>query len=67
LTRKPSPHLGFASGVHRCLGSHLARMEMEVALTAWHERIPDYSIAPGETLTYAGNQRAPRRLPLVWS
>lgn len=65
--RKPNPHLGFASGVHRCLGSHLARMEMEVALTAWHERIPDYSIAPGQTLTYAGNPRAPHRLPLVWN
>ena len=65
--RKPNPHLGFASGVHRCLGSHLARMEMEVAIKAWHERIPDYSIAPGETLVYAGNPRAPHRLPLVWS
>jgi hypothetical protein len=42
-------------------------MEMAVALTAWHERIPDYSVAPGETLTYAGNPRAPHRLPLVWA
>jgi cytochrome P450 len=67
FTRKPNPHLGFASGVHRCLGSHLARMEMEVALKAWHERIPDYSIAPGETLIYTGNPRAPHRLPLVWN
>jgi len=66
FTRKPNPHLGFASGVHRCLGSHLARMEMEVAIKAWHERIPDYAIAPGETLAYAGNPRAPHRLPLVW-
>jgi cytochrome P450 len=66
LTRKPNPHLGFASGVHRCLGSHLARMEMGVAMQVWHERIPDYSIAPGETLVYSGNPRAPHRLPLVW-
>lgn len=66
FTRKPNPHLGFASGVHRCLGSHLARLEMEVALQAWHERIPDYSIAPGETLHYTGNPRAPHTLPLVW-
>ena len=42
------------------------QQNMAVALTAWHERIPDYSIAPGETLTYAGNPRAPHRLPLVW-
>lgn len=65
--RKPNPHLGFASGTHRCLGSHLARLELDVALTAWHERIPDYSIAPGETLTYSVNPRAPRQLPLVWA
>jgi cytochrome P450 len=66
FTRRPNPHLGFASGVHRCLGSHLARMEMEVAIKAWHERIPDYSIAPGESLVYSGNPRAPHHLPLVW-
>jgi len=66
FTRKPNPHIGFASGTHRCLGSHLARMEMEVAVRAWHERIPDYSIAAGEELVYAGNPRAPHRLPLVW-
>ena len=64
--RKPNPHLGFSTGVHRCLGSHLARMEMEIAIKAWHERIPDYSITPGETLVYTGNPRAPHRLPLVW-
>lgn len=66
FARKPNPHIGFASGTHRCLGSHLARMEMEVAIRAWHLRIPDYSIAPGEELVYAGNPRAPHRLPLVW-
>jgi cytochrome P450 len=67
FTRKPNPHIGFASGVHRCLGSHLARMEMAVAINTWHERIPDYSIAPGEVLVYSGNPRAPHPLPLVWS
>jgi cytochrome P450 len=66
LERKPNPHIGFASGFHRCLGSHLARMEMQVALTAWHERIPAYSIAPDTELVYAGNPRAPHVLPLVW-
>ena len=42
LRRSPNAHIGFASGFHRCLGSHLARMEMHVALEAWHQRIPDY-------------------------
>jgi cytochrome P450 len=66
LDRKPNPHIGFASGFHRCLGSHLARMEMRAALGAWHERIPRYDIAPGAELIYSGNPRAPHRLPLVW-
>ena len=66
LERRPNPHIGFASGFHRCLGSHLARMEMRVALEAWHDRIPDYRIRPGADLVYSGNPRAPHRLPLVW-
>ncbi len=65
--RKPNPHIGFASGFHRCLGSHLARLELSVALNAWHERIPHYRIAEGTELVYSGNPRAPHRLPLVWS
>jgi cytochrome P450 len=64
--RAPNPHIAFASGFHRCLGSHLARMEMQVALEAWHERIPDYSIAAGSDLTYSGNPRAPHHLTLTW-
>ena len=66
LERSPNRHIGFASGFHRCLGSHLARMEMVVAMEAWHDRIPDYEIAPGTELVYSGNPRAPHRLPLVW-
>jgi cytochrome P450 len=64
--RVPNPHIGFASGFHRCLGSHLARMEMHVALEAWHERIPDYEIVAGSDLTYSGNPRAPHHLTLTW-
>jgi cytochrome P450 len=64
--RAPNPHIAFASGFHRCLGSHLARMEMHVALDVWHQRIPDYEIAPGSDLTYSGNPRAPHHLTLTW-
>jgi cytochrome P450 len=64
--RSPNPHIGFASGFHRCLGSHLARMEMQVALQVWHDRIPDYEIKPGSDLTYTGNPRAPHHLTLTW-
>jgi cytochrome P450 len=64
--RSPNPHIGFASGFHRCLGSHLARLEMHVALDAWHRRIPDYGITPGSDLSYSGNPRAPHHLSLSW-
>ena len=67
LRRSPNAHIGFASGFHRCLGSHLARMEMHVALEAWHQRIPDYEIEPGVELVYTGNPRAPHHFPLVWT
>ena len=42
-------HLAFGGGPHRCLGSHLARMEMRSALEEWHRRIPEYELAPGVT------------------
>ena len=45
LDRSPNAHICFASGWHRCLGSHLARMELRAALDVWHQRIPDYRIA----------------------
>ena len=66
FNREPNPHIGFASGFHRCLGSHLARLELSVALNAWHSRIPDYRIRDGVELVYSGNPRAPHNLPLVW-
>lgn len=66
LDRKRNAHMSFASGPHRCLGSHLARMEMAVSLTAWHDRIPYYQIRPDTELLYSGNPRAPRTLSLIW-
>ena len=67
LDRSPNAHICFAAGWHRCLGSHLARMELRAALDEWHRRIPDYRIADGAELTYSVNPRAPHHLPLVWS
>lgn len=52
LTRKPNRHMSFAVGLHRCLGSHMARMEMVAALQRFHERIPNYAIAEGEHVVY---------------
>jgi cytochrome P450 len=42
-------HYAFGGGPHRCLGSHLARMEMREVLAEWHSRIPEYELAPGFT------------------
>jgi cytochrome P450 len=67
LARSPNPHLDFASGRHRCLGSHLARMELRVALEEWHRRIPDYEVEPGVQLEYLPlGVRQVMHLPLRW-
>jgi cytochrome P450 len=41
------PHMTFGLGAHRCLGSHVARVELKVAFEEWHRRIPDYRIGAG--------------------
>jgi cytochrome P450 len=46
-------HLAFGGGPHGCLGAHLARLEMRVALEEWHRRIPDYRLAPAANATAA--------------
>jgi cytochrome P450 len=60
-------HLGFGAGPHRCLGMHLARHELVIAVNEWHKRIPDYEIAATAPLTERGFQLSLRTLPLRWS
>lgn len=66
FARPANRHLAFGAGVHRCLGSHLARLEMRVALEEWHRRIPEYAVAPGEVPRYGAGIRSVEYLPLVW-
>jgi cytochrome P450 len=55
--RVGNPHIAFGGGVHRCVGSHLARLELRVALREWHRRIPDYRIPEGAELRYRSSLR----------
>lgn len=63
--RQVNRHLAFGGGPHRCLGSNLARLELQVALEEWHRRIPDYELAPGAELAYSPGIREIEHLPLV--
>ncbi len=67
LDRALNRHVAFGSGIHRCAGSNLARMELRVALEEWLGRIPEFRLADGAEVTWAGGQvRGPRRLPVVF-
>jgi cytochrome P450 len=66
ITRKPNNHIGFGAGPHRCLGSHLARRELKIALEEWHKRIPQYRLAPETQLVESGGQLGLESLPLEW-
>lgn len=64
--REVNKHLAFGGGVHRCLGSHLARMELRVVLEEWHARVPDYRLPEGLELLYTGQLRQVENLELQW-
>ena len=66
FARNPNRHRAFGGGPHRCLGSHLARLELRVALREFHRRIPDYEIPPGVQLKYTTGLRSVEALPLTF-
>ena len=66
LDRETNRHLAFGGGPHRCLGSHLARLELKVALQEFHKRIPEYAIAEGTEIHFSPGIRQADHLPLVF-
>jgi cytochrome P450 len=66
IDRAENPHVAFGLGIHRCIGSNLARMEMRIALEEWLKRVPDFSLDPIRPMTWSeGAVRGPRLLPLI--
>src|SRR6266571_4278960 len=65
IDREVNRHAAFGLGIHRCVGSHLARMELRVALEVWLERIPEFTLDhPPAVIWSSGQIRGPRTLPL---
>jgi cytochrome P450 len=61
------PHVAFGFGRHRCIGEHLARLEMRIVAEELLRRVPDYRLAPGTTIQMrTALVRGPRSLPVVW-
>jgi cytochrome P450 len=66
IDRAENRHFAFGIGIHRCLGSNLARMELQVALEEWLTRFPNFELTEGETAQWAGTQiRGPREIPVT--
>lgn len=67
IDRQENRHVAFGLGIHRCIGSNLARMNMQIAIEEWLKRIPEFSLDPdGQTTWSEGTVRGPRALPLVF-
>ena len=66
IDRSPNRHIAFGASEHRCLGSHFARAEMQIALQEWHAAIPDYRLASDDPLIAHGGQVSLMSLPLAW-
>jgi cytochrome P450 len=67
IDRKENRHAAFGLGIHRCVGSNLARMEITVAIEEWLKRIPDFRLDPAGRVTWSeGTVRGPRQLPILF-
>lgn len=67
IDRQVNRHVAFGAGIHRCLGSNLARLEMQVAIEEMLAMIPDFELEDPDAVTWAGGQvRGPRYLPVTF-
>jgi cytochrome P450 len=67
IDRARNRHFAFGSGIHRCLGSNLARMELRVAIEEWLRRVPPFEISDPNAVEWTGGQvRGPRKVPVRW-
>jgi len=65
IDREINRHSAFGLGIHRCVGSNLARMEVRVALEVFVERFPEFELADAAAVTWSvGQVRGPRSLPI---
>jgi len=65
IDRAKNRHIAFGSGIHRCAGSNLARLEMTTAVRVWLERIPEFHVSDRSPMKWAGGQvRGPRLMPM---
>lgn len=65
--RPRKPNLAFTAGVHSCMGAHLARLEIKIAIVEFLKRIPDFEVRKGTKIEYwPGGVIGPKALPLTW-
>ena len=66
LDRAKNRHVAFGLGIHRCVGSNLARLELLVGFQEWLRAFPNYSLDPTRSTTWANGQvRGPRAIPVL--
>jgi len=64
IDRAENRHAAFGLGIHRCIGSNLARMEITVALQEWLRRIPEFTLEDAAVPWSEGTVRGPRKVPV---
>ena len=65
IDREENRHVAFGLGIHRCLGSNLARLELRVAVEVFIQRFPKFELSNPSAVTWSlGQVRGPRKLPV---